>query len=60
MVPKTIQDVIRQVTCPQPPEGWWCSRTVGHDGPCAAREFPLTKEDLVVIANLPIADGNFI
>lgn len=18
--------------------GWWCSRTVGHDGPCAARQ----------------------
>jgi len=19
------------------PEGWWCSREMGHDGPCAAR-----------------------
>ncbi len=24
-------------TCPIPPEGWWCSRAIGHDGPCAAR-----------------------
>lgn len=24
--------------CEIPPEGWWCSREVGHGGPCAARE----------------------
>lgn len=24
-------------TCTLPPEGWWCSREAGHDGPCAAR-----------------------
>lgn len=23
--------------CDLPPEGWWCSRGRGHDGPCAAR-----------------------
>lgn len=22
---------------PEIPEGWWCSREPGHDGPCAAR-----------------------
>lgn len=24
--------------CDHPPYGWWCSRTPGHEGPCAARE----------------------
>jgi len=24
--------------CELPPEGWWCSREPGHEGPCAARE----------------------
>ncbi len=24
-------------TCNIPPEGWWCSRDKGHEGPCAAR-----------------------
>lgn len=23
--------------CQIPPSGWWCSRDVGHEGPCAAR-----------------------
>ncbi len=23
--------------CEVPPQGWWCSREPGHDGPCAAR-----------------------
>lgn len=23
--------------CRIPPEGWWCSRAAGHEGPCAAR-----------------------
>lgn len=22
--------------CTIPPEGWWCSRAPGHEGPCAA------------------------
>jgi hypothetical protein len=25
------------VHCTVPPNGWWCSREAGHDGPCAAR-----------------------
>lgn len=24
--------------CDLPPNGWWCSRARGHDGPCAARQ----------------------
>jgi len=24
--------------CKIPPDGWWCSRQAGHEGPCAARE----------------------
>jgi hypothetical protein len=24
--------------CGIPPDGWWCSREAGHEGPCAARE----------------------
>ena len=23
--------------CSVPPNGWWCSRAPGHEGPCAAR-----------------------
>lgn len=23
--------------CDLAPEGWWCARDAGHDGPCAAR-----------------------
>lgn len=23
-------------TCKTPPEGWYCTRECGHDGPCAA------------------------
>lgn len=26
--------------CKLPPEGWWCSREPGHEGPCAARPLP--------------------
>ena len=25
-----------KTTCPIPPEGWFCNRAAGHDGPCAA------------------------
>jgi hypothetical protein len=28
--------------CDRAPAGWWCSRTPGHDGPCAARPDPGT------------------
>ena len=24
--------------CNRPPKGWWCSRGLGHAGPCAARQ----------------------
>lgn len=27
-----------EARCEVPPAGWWCSRSPGHDGPCAARE----------------------
>jgi hypothetical protein len=27
---------VTEITCDVPPPGWWCSRTGGHDGPCAA------------------------
>ena len=27
----------RNQACTVPPEGWKCSRSAGHDGPCAAR-----------------------
>lgn len=30
-------DFARNYGCPLPPPGWWCSRTPGHEGPCAAR-----------------------
>lgn len=30
--------------CVLPPEGWWCSREVGHSGPCAARVEPNQHE----------------
>jgi|SRR5579871_2792792 len=30
----------RDQGCRRPPEGWWCSREPGHDGPCAARPIP--------------------
>jgi hypothetical protein len=26
----------RTPVCSRPPEGWTCSRTAGHEGPCAA------------------------
>jgi hypothetical protein len=25
-----------EYACPQPPVGWYCTRGLGHDGPCAA------------------------
>ena len=28
--------------CAIPPDGWACSRSAGHDGPCAAYPEPLT------------------
>jgi len=31
------QHLVLHERCPLPPEGWWCSREYGHEGPCAAR-----------------------
>ena len=31
------QDVSIAGPCLVPPDGWWCSRLRGHEGPCAAR-----------------------
>ncbi len=35
------------LTCHLPPHGWRCTRTAGHDGPCAAVECP---EDMELVA----------
>lgn len=32
------------MTCALPPPGWNCSRTPGHDGPCAARTAVATTQ----------------
>lgn len=37
-----IPETAKWLGCTVPPEGWWCSREPGHDGPCAAR--PATGE----------------
>lgn len=28
------------LTCSKAPTGWKCTRAFGHDGPCAAEEWP--------------------
>lgn len=33
----TFDDDAPWLGCTVPPTGWWCSRTAGHDGPCATR-----------------------
>jgi hypothetical protein len=38
-----LEEVERKATdttCHVPPPGWWCTRTSGHDGPCAAHPWP--------------------
>lgn len=32
-----VNDTIDDMPCLLPPEGWFCSRQGGHEGPCAAR-----------------------
>lgn len=32
-----VPETAKWLGCTVPPEGWWCSREPGHDGPCAAR-----------------------
>ena len=36
--------ISQDARCQVPPEGWWCSREPGHDGPCAARIDPETDK----------------
>lgn len=36
-----------RLICNRPPEGWWCSRTPEHDGPCAARPIHIIKDDIL-------------
>lgn len=51
-----------EVECEVPPPGWWCSRTPGHDGPCAAREIdqkvsPERKAELMSMIRPDSAGG---
>jgi hypothetical protein len=32
-----LPEAVREQMCQLPPDGWWCSREPGHEGPCAAR-----------------------
>jgi len=34
---ESVPVVTQGSECELPPIGWWCSRSKGHDGPCAAR-----------------------
>jgi hypothetical protein len=49
------QDEDFEPPCDVPPEGWWCSRKAGHEGPCAARQLekpwegPLTDKEQAAI-----------
>lgn len=36
--PDTVRDV--SIPCDRPPSGWYCTRTPGHIGSCAARRMP--------------------
>ena len=39
--PKNLIFYNEREMCNRPPDGWWCSRKPGHDGPCAARPRPI-------------------
>lgn len=40
--------------CDVPPAGWWCSRTKGHEGPCAARQLdPQAARDAQTPPSVP-------
>lgn len=43
-----IADDTTVTQCTVPPDGWECSREIGHEGPCAAR---LTDEGQVEMVN---------
>lgn len=38
--------------CEMPPPGWYCTRSSGHDGPCAA--WPIASRSLYL--DLPLAE----
>lgn len=46
--------------CPQTPPGWVCTRTPGHDGPCAARERDLWQLSLSDAVDTARIDGPYL
>jgi hypothetical protein len=54
--------------CKIPPQGWWCSREAGHEGPCAARPVNLEAPwnqvfyypGEVEIVDLPLRPGELL
>lgn len=45
-----------RTACRLPPEGWWCSRDAGHEGPCAARALSPSRFALDIALSV-IASG---
>lgn len=45
-----------QTACTVPPEGWYCTRAPGHDGPCAA--WPVAHQDAAPSNSPEIPDGS--
>jgi len=45
-----------QTACTVPPEGWYCTRAPGHDGPCAA--WPVAQQDAAPSNSPEIPDGS--
>lgn len=39
------QPVRKSKHCNLPPEGWYCTRGLGHEGPCAAHPIPNQHHD---------------
>ena len=35
-ISKTLDEAMEAKECDRPPEGWYCTRGYGHEGPCAA------------------------
>lgn len=52
--PHPVQDGMREKVadqgCRVPPEGWWCSREPGHEGPCAARPTGLRETIIAIVS----------
>ena len=42
MIERKIWQRAMKKQCQLPPDGWFCTRELGHEGPCAA--WPITKE----------------